>query len=30
VQLRDGARRMVVTLGSGLALLTLAVAGNVP
>jgi cell wall-associated NlpC family hydrolase len=30
VQLRDGARRMLVTLGSGLALLTLAVAGNVP
>ena len=30
MQLRDGARRMVVTLGSGLALLTLAVAGNVP
>jgi len=30
VQLRDGARRMLVTLGSGLALLTLAVAGTVP
>ena len=30
MQLRDGARRMVVTLGSGLALLTLAVAGTVP
>lgn len=30
MQLRDGARRMLVTLGSGLALLTLAVAGNVP
>jgi peptidoglycan DL-endopeptidase CwlO len=30
VQLRDGARRMLVTLGSGLALLSLAVAGNVP
>jgi cell wall-associated NlpC family hydrolase len=28
VQLRDGARRMLVTLGTGLALLTLAVAGN--
>ena len=30
MQLRDGARRMLVTLGSGLALLTLAVAGTVP
>jgi peptidoglycan DL-endopeptidase CwlO len=30
VQLRDGARRMLVTLGSGLALLTLAVAGSAP
>jgi peptidoglycan DL-endopeptidase CwlO len=30
VQLRDGARRMLVTLGSGLALLSLAVLGNVP
>jgi peptidoglycan DL-endopeptidase CwlO len=30
VQLRDGARRMLVTLGTGLALLTLAVAGNAP
>jgi len=29
VQLRDGARRMLVTLGSGLALLGFAVAGNV-
>ena len=30
MQLRDGARRMLVTLGAGLALLTLAVAGNAP
>jgi len=30
VQLRDGARRMLVTLGSGLALLSLAIAGSVP
>jgi peptidoglycan DL-endopeptidase CwlO len=30
VQLRDGTRRMLVTLGTGLALLTLAVAGNAP
>jgi peptidoglycan DL-endopeptidase CwlO len=30
VQLRDGARRMLVTLGSGLALLGFAVVGNVP
>jgi peptidoglycan DL-endopeptidase CwlO len=30
VQLRDGARRMLVPLGTGLALLTLAVAGNAP
>ena len=30
MHLRDGARRMLVTLGSGLALLTLAVAGTVP
>ena len=30
MQLRDGARRMLVTLGSGLALLSLAVLGNVP
>jgi cell wall-associated NlpC family hydrolase len=30
VQLRDGARRMLFTLGTGLALLTLAAAGNAP
>ena len=30
MQLRDGARRMLVTFGAGLALLTLAVAGNAP
>ncbi len=30
MQLRDGARRMLVTLGSGVALVTLAVAGNAP